>query len=215
MIIFKEILKTDYALHWWIQGFRIWGWCTSFWEILDSPLQSSHGSIFRVCKCYIIIIFTFKYISHSFDTIESEAERIWRYHLYGLVHEYYHQPWIPPPLSLVTTLLNCFATMLRSVLLPLTKQTKNKGSFTRCDMLLRLYIREWNVVCDLWWFCSHGAMNLDAICNVLTLEMHVAITQNGCGTYSCAMLHTSMHHMHMKSHHVNSVINIHTTYFMR
>ena len=75
-------------------------------------------------------------------------------------------------------------------------------------------IRKWNV-CAISDFCSHCAMVLDAICNVLTLESHIAITQNGCGTYSYAMSHTSMHRIHMKLHHVNSIIIIHTTYSMR
>ena len=52
----------------------------------------------------------------------------------------------------------------------------------------------------------------DFVYMVLTLDLHIAIAQNGCGTYSCATSHTSMHQTHMKSHHVNSVINMHTTY---
>ncbi len=42
-----------------------------------------------------------KIFSHSFDSIEAEAEMLWRYHMNGLVHEYYHLPWLPPPLSLI------------------------------------------------------------------------------------------------------------------
>ena len=64
------------------------------------------------------------------------------------------------------------------------------------------------------WKCSHCAMGLDAICNVLTLESHVTIAQNGCGTYSCATSHTHLNCTHMESHHVNSVINIHTFQFL-
>ena len=74
-------------------------------------------------------------------------------------------------------------------------------------------IRKWNV-CAISDFCSQCAMVLNALCNVLTLEWHIAIAQNGCGTYSCAMSHTSMHRTHMKLHHVNSIIIIHTTYSM-
>ena len=64
------------------------------------------------------------------------------------------------------------------------------------------------------WYCSHSAMGLDAICNVCTLESHIAITQNRHGTHSCVTLHTSMHHMQSKSHCVNSVINNHTIQFL-
>ena len=57
-------------------------------------------------------------------------------------------------------------------------------------------------------FCAHSVMDLDVICNLLTLELHIAIAQNRYGTHSCATLHTSMHYMQSKSHHVNSLINI-------
>ena len=62
--------------------------------------------------------------------------------------------------------------------------------------------------------CSHGVMGYDAICNVLTLESHIAITQNRYGTHSCATSHTSMHRMQSKLHCVNSVINNHTIKFL-
>lgn len=38
--------------------------------------------------------------------IESEALTIWRYHLYDLVHEYYYQVWLPPPLNILCHLIN-------------------------------------------------------------------------------------------------------------
>ncbi|ELT91987.1 hypothetical protein CAPTEDRAFT_196769 [Capitella teleta] len=44
--------------------------------------------------------------SHSFELIESEALTIWRYHLYDLVHEYYYQVWLPPPLNILCHLIN-------------------------------------------------------------------------------------------------------------
>ena len=64
------------------------------------------------------------------------------------------------------------------------------------------------------WNCSHDAMGLDVICNVLTLESHITITQNRYGNHSCVTSHTSMHHMQSKTHHVNSVINNHTIQFL-
>ena len=64
------------------------------------------------------------------------------------------------------------------------------------------------------WNCSHGAMCLDAICSVLTLESHITITQNRYGTDSCMTSHTSMHHTQSKLHCVNSVINNHTIQFL-
>ena len=57
-------------------------------------------------------------------------------------------------------------------------------------------------------------MSVDAICNVLALESHIAITQNGCGTYLCVTLHTPVHHTHMKLHHMNTLIDIHTIHFL-
>ena len=64
------------------------------------------------------------------------------------------------------------------------------------------------------WNCSHDAMGLDAICNILTLELHIAIAQNRYGTHSCVTSHTSMHCAQSKSHHVNSVINNHSIQFL-
>ena len=46
---------------------------------------------------------------------------------------------------------------------------------------------------EFLWNCSHSAMGLDAICNVLTLELHIAIAQNGYEAHSCVTSHTSMH----------------------
>ena len=57
-------------------------------------------------------------------------------------------------------------------------------------------------------------MGLDGICNVLTLESHIAITQNRYGAHSCVTSHTSMHCTQSKSHCVNSVINNHAIQFL-
>ena len=47
-----------------------------------------------------------------------------------------------------------------------------------------LKVRSHGTICSAWdssfihvflWNCSHGAMGLDAICNVLTLALHIAI----------------------------------------
>ena len=48
--------------------------------------------------------------SHTYDKIEAESERLWRYHMYGLVHEYYHMPWLPPPVNLIGILTTAFLT---------------------------------------------------------------------------------------------------------
>ena len=52
------------------------------------------------------------------------------------------------------------------------------GAMCDCDLLYQ------EMECCLRFsdFCSHGSIGLDAICNVLTLESHIAITQNGCRT---------------------------------
>ena len=57
-------------------------------------------------------------------------------------------------------------------------------------------------------------MVVDAICYVFILESHIAIAQNGYGTYSCVTLCTQMHCMDRKSHHVNIIINTHTIHFL-
>ena len=56
------------------------------------------------------------------------------------------------------------------------------------------------------WNCSHDVMGLDAICNVLTLESHIAITQNRYGTIHVGQVCITRR----ASHCVNSVINNHT-----
>ena len=40
------------------------------------------------------------------------------------------------------------------------------------------------------------------------------IAKNGYATWSCAMSCTPVHHMHMKSHHMNSLIDIYTIRFL-
>ena len=57
-------------------------------------------------------------------------------------------------------------------------------------------------------------MGVDAICNVLILESHIAVAQNGYETHSCVTWHTNMYCTQSKSHCVNSVINIHTIHFL-
>ena len=51
------------------------------------------------------------------------------------------------------------------------------------------------------------------ICNVLTLESHIAIAHNGCGTYSCVMPLTPLYHTNAKLHHVNTSIETNTIQF--
>ena len=62
---------------------------------------------------------------------------------------------------------------------------------------------------EFLWNCSHSAMGLDAICNVLTLELHIAIAQNGYEAHSCVTSHTSMHRT--QSNHTMWTVSLTTT----
>ena len=89
-------------------------------------------------------------------------------------------------------------------------KARSHGAF----FCLRLQFMNWIVACNLVQMCSHGAMSRDAIRNVLTLESHITIAQNGYGTHSCAASHTSLYQTHAKSHRVNTSIETNTIQFM-
>ena len=64
------------------------------------------------------------------------------------------------------------------------------------------YMRFCEIVNTVW-------LQFVCICIEVYLELHITIAQNGCGNQSCAMSHTKNP---SQSHHVNSIIYIHTTY---
>ena len=61
--------------------------------------------------------------------------------------------------------------------------------------------------------CSHGAIGYECDLLCISFGMHIAFTQNRYGTHSCVTSHIPLHCTQSKSHHVNSIINVHTIHF--
>ena len=59
------------------------------------------SSVFKRCRKNAVI-FHHHLCSASFERIEKESELIWKFHLYGLVNEYYEVPFLPSPLNILS-----------------------------------------------------------------------------------------------------------------
>ena len=66
--------------------------------------------------------------------------------------------------------------------------------------------------------CSHGAIGYECDLLWIWIGIHIAFTeiaQNRYGTHSCATSHIPLHCTQSKLHHVNSIINVHTSHRKR
>ena len=83
--------------------------------------------------------------------------------------------------------------------------------FLNAIVFLKIFSVQYSMV------CSHGAIGYECDLLCISIGMHITFTEiarNRYGTHSCATSHIPLHHMQSKSHHVNSIINIHTIHFL-
>lgn len=60
--------------------------------------------------------FIFFVLSNTYQTIESEANKIWKSDRYNLVFTYYYKPLLPPPFLIFSYILYAIQFIIRKIL---------------------------------------------------------------------------------------------------
>ena len=82
-------------------------------------------------------------------------------------------------------------------LIQLQSEFRAKGSFIRCNVWLQ-YLLAQKMECYLQFSDFVHMVQLWFVCTAI--ELHIAITQNGCETHLYVTSHTPMHHMQGELH---------------